>query len=653
VILFAQLLFLEASMHPAVQFFAALVLCLSSASRRWKTLTRAGYIPNAASLLLAQPFLLLLWLAMGAPPAWAQTQTADSLSGVVTDQTGAALRDVAVTIRNVDTGAARTIATDAVGRFQASGLPPWRFEIRAAKPGFADETRTGITLAVGQESTVDIKMQRNTPDACASGHEFATTDCTLTWHGITLYGAYDVGVGWVSHGLPENGYNYEGESLVNRNGFQHRFVVAPNNLQQTGLGIRGKVEFAPGWSVVFNASTGINPQSGLLANASKTDIINNGLPRASYSEAIDGARAGQPFNDEYYGGVSSKIFGTLTFGRQRSLGTDAMLLYDPAGGSYAFSFIGYNGTMAGGGDTEDSRWDDAVKYRLGYGPIHFGAMYKFADGSAGCYSPNPDWTATSCTPESAHNNAYGFNLGGEVGAGRGKFSADAVFQHYNQAISVLNPLLGPQSPATQSLGFTQSLTNSINTNPINGGDGGPNLISTDNTVYGIVTDNNAIMVAAKYLWDPFKFFAGYEYIWQNNPANPLGVGAADQGGYIMSGVEDNNLDTEKLVNIWWAGAKYTYRSKTDFTFAWYQQRQNDFRLPPACTPQSFRASCAGTLNEGSLYADHHFTKRFDGFAGIAYSWVTGGLNIAIPHGPGVPYNSDNNFAPTIGGRFSF
>ena len=149
------------------------------------------------------------------------------------------------------------------------------------------------------------KTQPKTPDPCASGHEFATTDCALTWHGITLYGAYDAGVGWVSHGLPENGYNYEGESLVNRNGYQHRFLIAPNNLQQTGLGIRGKEEFLPGWSVVFNASTGINPQSGLLANASETDIINNGLPRASYSIAIDGARAGQPFNDEYYAGISS------------------------------------------------------------------------------------------------------------------------------------------------------------------------------------------------------------------------------------------------------------------------------------------------------------------------------------------------------------
>ena len=481
-----------------------------------------------------------------------------------------------------------------------------------------------------------------TPDACANGHDFAATDCALTWHGITAYGAYDVGVGWVSHGLPENGYNYEGESLVNRNGFQHRFLIAPNNLQQTGLGIRGKEEFRPGWSVGFNASTGINPQSGLLANASETNIINNGLPRASYSEAIDGARAGQPFNDEYYAGISSAHIGTLTFGRQRSLGTDAMLLYDPAGGGYAFSYIGYNGTMAGGGDTEDSRWDDALKYRFTYGPAHFGAMYKFADGSAGCYSASATWTAANCTAEAAHNNAYGFNLGGNAG----KIFGDLVFQHYNQAISVLNPLLGPQSLAAPY----QSTTDSINTNPINGA----NLIGTTNTVYGIVTDNNAMMVAAKYSSDPIKFYAGYEYIWQSNPKNPLGVGASDQGGYFMSGVEDNNLDSEKLVQIWWTGAKYTYRSKTDFTLAWYQQRQNDFRSPPTCSVAAgFRSSCAGTLNEGSLYLDYHFTRRFDSFVGIAYSWVSGGLAIAIPHGPGVPYNSDNNLAPTIGSRFAF
>src|SRR5271165_4203997 len=482
-----------------------------------------------------------------------------------------------------------------------------------------------------------------TDEACASFQEFVDTACPLTWHGITIYGAYDVGVGWVSHGLPENAYNYEGESLVNRNGNNSRFVLAPNNLQQTGLGIKGKIEFMADWYAVFNASTGVNPQSGQLANMAATNTTNNGLPRYAYSETGDGARAGQTFNDEFYGGGSSTHFGTLTFGRQRSLGTDAMLAYDPAGGAYSFSYIGYNGTMAGGGDTENSRWDNAVKYRITYGPVHFGAMYKFADGSGGCYSASATWTAANCTAESAHNNAYGFDLGANIG----KFSADIVPQHYNQATSVLNPLLGAQSPTASY----QSTTDSVNTNPITGG---LNLIDTNNTVYGIVTDNRAVMVAARYTWHPVKLFAGYEYIWQNNPSNPLGVGASDQGGYFMSGVEDNNLDSEKLVNIWWTGAKYTYRSKTDFTFSWYQQRQNDFRVPQTCSPAAgFRASCAGTLNEGSLYVDHHFTKRFDGFAGIAYSYVSGGLAIAIPHKPGVPYNYNNNCAPTVGGRFTF
>jgi predicted porin len=480
------------------------------------------------------------------------------------------------------------------------------------------------------------------PAACTSTQEFFTTDCPLSWHGITLYGAYDVGVGWVSHGMPTNGHNYEGESLVNRNGNRSRYLIEPNNLQQTGIGIRAKEKIVEGWSVVFNANTGFNPQSFELANLAATNTVNNGRARQNYSFAGDGARAGQAFNDEIYGGIASTDFGTLTFGRQRALGTDAMLLYDPAGGAYAFSFIGYNGLMAGGGDTQDTRWDNALKYRFTYGPIHFGVMYKFTDGQGGCYSASSTWTAATCTQEKPHNTAYGFDFGGTYG----HLSADLVYQHVDQAISVLNPLLGPTSP-TQPY---QSTTNSINTNPITG----PNLIGTANTEYGIVTDNSAIMGAAKYTWNAFKFFVGYEHIHMTNPANPLGVGASAQGDYVLSGVEDNNLDSPKIVQVWWTGAKYALDSKTDITVSYYHELQNDFRIPSTCSVTAgFRSSCGGTLNEVSLYVDHHFTKRFDAYAGVAYSDVSGGLAIAIPHGPGVPYYHDNNLAPTIGARFVF
>jgi predicted porin len=480
------------------------------------------------------------------------------------------------------------------------------------------------------------------PAGCGSFQEFVATDCPLTWHGVTLYGAFDVGLGWVSHGLPENAYNYEGESLVNRNGNRSQFLIAPNNLSQTGLGIRGKEEFLHDWYVVFTASTGINPQSGQLANMAATNTVNAGLPRGSYSITGDGARAGQTFNDEFFGGISYAQFGTLTFGRQRALGTDAMLAYDPANGAYAFSFIGYNGLMAGGGDTQDTRWDNAMKYRVSYGAVHFGAMYKFADGSGGCYSASAGWTAATCTPEASHNTAAGFDLGGEFG----NLAADVVYQQVNQAISVVNPLLGPGS-LTQPY---QSTLNSINTNPITGA----NLIGMSNTEYGIVTDNRALMVAARYKWDPFKLYGGYEHIRQDNPSSPLGIGASAQGGYLLSGVEDGNLDSPKTVQVWWTGVKYAYDGKTDVTLSYYHEEQNDFRRPPACSPAAgFRSSCAGTLNEVSLYADHHFTRRFDLYAGIAYSNVSGGLAIAIPHGPGVPYFYDNNLAPTVGGRFTF
>ncbi|HEY0701779.1 MAG TPA: carboxypeptidase regulatory-like domain-containing protein, partial [Candidatus Acidoferrales bacterium] len=398
---------------------------------------------------ILEVFLLAAFAVLFLCPFVSRAQApTGAITGKVTDKASHPLENVVVTATSRGASEAREERTGPDGIYRFSNLPAGEYRLKFTATGFkiADIESVNVngteTVALNQVQVLEARAATNAPDPCTSGHEFATTDCTLTWHGITVYGAYDVGVGWVSHGLPENGYNYEGASLVNRNARGSRFVLAPNNLQQTGIGIRGKEQFAPGWYVVFNGSTGINPQSGLLANASATQYINNGLPRAAYSYAIDGARAGQPFNDEYYGGVSSDHYGTLTFGRQRALGTDVVLAYDPAGGSYAFSYIGYNGTTAGGGDTENTRWDTAVKYKLTYGPVHFGAMYKFADGSGGCYSASATWTAADCTPESAHNNAYGFNVGG----GTKHFSADFVFQHYNQAISVLNPLLGPQSP---------------------------------------------------------------------------------------------------------------------------------------------------------------------------------------------------------------
>jgi len=42
----------------------------------------------------------------------------------------------------------------------------------------------------------------STPKTCTDGWGFISTDCQLTWQGITIYGAIDGGFGWQSHGAP-------------------------------------------------------------------------------------------------------------------------------------------------------------------------------------------------------------------------------------------------------------------------------------------------------------------------------------------------------------------------------------------------------------------------------------------------------------------
>ena len=107
-----------------------------------------------------QVLALLLCLGLRATPALAQVSA--SLSGVVTDQTGATISGATVTVENLDTGATRTTTTNGTGWYHILELPVGRFELGAEKQGFAGETRTGITLVVGQDATVDITMQLRT-----------------------------------------------------------------------------------------------------------------------------------------------------------------------------------------------------------------------------------------------------------------------------------------------------------------------------------------------------------------------------------------------------------------------------------------------------------------------------------------------------------
>jgi hypothetical protein len=101
----------------------------------------------------ALPALLISLVA--SLPASAQV-VGGTVTGVVTDSTGAAIPDAAVKVRNLETGAERSLATGADGRFSAPSVPVGDYSISVSHDGFQAQQRNGISLVVGQ--TLDLKF---------------------------------------------------------------------------------------------------------------------------------------------------------------------------------------------------------------------------------------------------------------------------------------------------------------------------------------------------------------------------------------------------------------------------------------------------------------------------------------------------------------
>src|SRR5579863_10416618 len=88
-----------------------------------------------------------------------RAQVSASLSGTVTDPSGAVVSAAAVTARNTDTGASRDTVTDSTGHYRLFSMPLGQYEVQARKTGFNDEVRKGVRLVVGQDATVDLSLR--------------------------------------------------------------------------------------------------------------------------------------------------------------------------------------------------------------------------------------------------------------------------------------------------------------------------------------------------------------------------------------------------------------------------------------------------------------------------------------------------------------
>jgi predicted porin len=395
-------------------------------------------------------------------------------------------------------------------------------------------------------------------------------------------------------------------------------------MSQSKVGLKGTEEVATGLNFVFNVEMGFNPASGSISDAVGSLTNNNGRVITDQKTAGDGARAGQVFNGQGWAGLSSADFGTLTIGRHVTLLTDAINKYDPQGGSYAFSVIGFSGATAGGGNTENTRADNSIKYAYKYQNFRVGALWQFGKNSG---SPGD---------------------GGQfdVGADFGGLSLDGIYAFKNDSIAAGSLSAAQIAPCAT---------------PTSTGCGLP-----QNSLAGTISDNKSWTLAAAYKFsDALKISGGYERITYSNPSNPLAANFETIGGYDISVVNNNAYPKDKVLKVSWIGGKYNFTKEWSVGVGYYHYDQNDYHtatvggqvVSAPCSGVS-AGSCSGSLDAFSAVLDYRFNKYFDAYAGAMLSKVQDGLasGYVLTFAPGTTTSAKSSASVTslaAGFRFQF
>src|SRR5438132_10683807 len=106
---------------------------------------------------------LAVWFVLAStlfPGVAANAQvTGATLSGTVTDTSGAVIPGVTISIKNRATGVGRTVMADEAGLYSAPNLQAGGYDVTATQPGFSTVAQSNITLTVGAQQQLNITMK--------------------------------------------------------------------------------------------------------------------------------------------------------------------------------------------------------------------------------------------------------------------------------------------------------------------------------------------------------------------------------------------------------------------------------------------------------------------------------------------------------------
>ena len=132
--------------------------------------------------------LLLIALFAGPPPAPAQETTA-TITGVVTDQTGAALPGTGVIARSISQGFVKEAVTAVSGAYTVPFLPVGEYEVTFTLSGFQTFVARSIRLHVNDRLTLNVALrvegQQETVDVTAAAQLIQPTGAVQSLMGPT------------------------------------------------------------------------------------------------------------------------------------------------------------------------------------------------------------------------------------------------------------------------------------------------------------------------------------------------------------------------------------------------------------------------------------------------------------------------------------
>jgi hypothetical protein len=137
-------------MHPRAKTLKAIIL---GADWRDRMATHTG---KPLRMLLAV-LCAGLALALLSPQALRAQADLGSISGTVTDVTGAVVAGAKVSVTNNETGAQRVSVTNSTGGYSVNQLNPGSYQLSIAASGFATALQK-VAVTVGSQNTVNVKL---------------------------------------------------------------------------------------------------------------------------------------------------------------------------------------------------------------------------------------------------------------------------------------------------------------------------------------------------------------------------------------------------------------------------------------------------------------------------------------------------------------